>query len=48
MSTNKQPSLGIIGIPFKKIDDKRVFDPEVLIGSVKDQKAYKFQNNQWK
>ncbi len=48
MSTNQKPSLGIIGIPFQKVNQDRIFAPEVLIGSVKDQKAYKYRNNEWK
>jgi hypothetical protein len=27
ISTNNNPALGVIGIPFKKINDKRIFDP---------------------
>jgi hypothetical protein len=48
MSINKSPSLGIIGIPFQKVNGERIFAPEVLIGSVNDKKAYKYQNNEWK
>ena len=48
MSTNKNPSLGIIGIPFQKINEERLFAPQVLIRSVNDQKAYKYRNNEWK
>ena len=48
MSTNRKPVFGVIGIPFQKVNDQRIFAPEVLIGSVADQKAYKYRDEEWK
>ena len=48
MSKNKSPSLGVIGIPFKKVNNERIFMPEVLIGSIKDKKAYSYMSGECK
>ena len=45
MSTNNHPSLGVIGIPFQKFGENIIYSPEILFGSVNDQKAYKFSGN---
>jgi 3'-phosphoadenosine 5'-phosphosulfate (PAPS) 3'-phosphatase len=34
LSYKKKPEAGIIGTPYKKIGDKKVFEPVVTIGSV--------------
>jgi len=36
ISYKKRPLMGIIGIPFAKIDGQRVFKPIVTVGSVID------------
>lgn len=42
ISSFEKPIAGIIGTPFKLIDGKKVFDPYVTIGSVKEQEAFDF------
>ena len=47
VSSFQKPIAGIIGTPFKLINGKKVFDPYVTMGSVKEQEAYDFIDNKW-
>ena len=40
LSYHEKPIAGIIGTPFKLVGDKKVFDPVVTLGSVKELEAF--------
>ena len=49
ISHKQKAEMGIIGIPFKKVGDKTIYDPSVVIGSVADQQAFEYfiQKGEW-
>lgn len=48
LSYQKKPEAGIIGTPYKKLGDKKVFEPVVTIGSVQEKETIDFNGLQWK
>ena len=48
LSYNNKPVAGVIGTPYKLIDGKKVFDPVVTIGSIKEKQVFDFFGKEWK
>jgi 3'-phosphoadenosine 5'-phosphosulfate (PAPS) 3'-phosphatase len=52
ISHKGKASIGIVGSPFKYIEEEAVYHPSIFVGSVADQIAYEFswkgKEGQWK
>lgn len=42
ISQKKQAEIGIIGIPYKMVNGKSLYDPSVIFGSATDKVAYEY------
>jgi 3'-phosphoadenosine 5'-phosphosulfate (PAPS) 3'-phosphatase len=40
LSRKERAYLGVLGLPYQKVDQKIVFEPEILVGTVEGKKAF--------
>lgn len=45
ISNKQKAQMGVVGIPFKRIGDKAVYDPSIIVGSSLDKMAFEYGIN---